>query len=71
MIVPFALAVMFYTFYSYKYPLNTIKSTIADEIVKVFLENTAIVISAFIPLVSYVFYKVGSLKVNKNMNITT
>lgn len=35
-IVPFALAVMFYTLYSYKYPLNTIESTIADEIVKVF-----------------------------------
>lgn len=34
--IPFVLAILFYTFYSYKYPLNTIGSTIADEIVKVF-----------------------------------
>lgn len=49
-IVPFALAVIFYTFYSYKYPLNTIGSTIADEIVKVFNVGIIVLVPAFLIL---------------------
>lgn len=50
-IVPFVLAVVFYTFYSYKYPLNTMGSTIADEIVKVFDVGSIVLLPAFFILV--------------------